>query len=170
MAVLGLLVGGVAVIGIQVYAQQGSATTTQTPTVQTQTPTQTAQVQNQDQATNDSESETSGPADTNQGHKPLGGDGVVSSISGTTIVMAEESNEGGSSYTIDASSAIFTNNGVSAKLSDIKVGDKIFVEGNVSGNSVKATTVSLGHPGDKNGNDANEKSGTETNDNGSETD
>ena len=86
--------------------------------------------------------------DTNEhGHAPLGGDGVVSSITGSTIVVAEESDEGGASYTVDASKATVTNNGVSASLSDIKVGEKIFVEGSVNGTNVVATSISLGHHG-----------------------
>ena len=92
------------------------------------------------------------PADTDtdkaHGHRPLGGDGVVASISGTTIVVSEESDEGGASYTVDASKATVTKNGASASLSDIKVGDKIFVDGAVNGNTVSATSISLGHRGD----------------------
>jgi hypothetical protein len=143
MIALGLLIGGAGVLAIQTHAQSNSSA------VQTN-------IQSGDQ---------NGPDNVNYGHRPLGGDGVVSSISGTTIVMSEESDEGGASYTIDASSATVTNNGVTAQLSDIKVGDKIFVEGTVNGTNVKATSISLGHPGDKNeaGKDANEN---ETNDNG----
>ena len=84
---------------------------------------------------------------TTQHHAPLGGDGVVSSISGTTIVMGEESDEGGSSYTVDTSKATVTNNGTSASLSDVKVGEKIFVQGSVNGTNVTATSISLGHQG-----------------------
>ncbi len=61
--------------------------------------------------------------------------------------MQEESDEAGAAYTIDASKATVTNNGASAALSDIKVGDKIFVQGTTSGANVAATSVSLGHPG-----------------------
>jgi len=90
------------------------------------------------------------PADSDTGkthaHAPLGGDGVVSSISGTTIVIGEESDEGGASYTVDASKATVTNNGAAASLADIKAGDKIFVQGAVSGTNVVATSISLGHP------------------------
>lgn len=60
--------------------------------------------------------------------------------------MQEESDEGGASYTVDASNATVTNNGASASLSDIEVGDKIFVQGTVSGNNVAATSVSIGRP------------------------
>jgi hypothetical protein len=82
-----------------------------------------------------------------RGHAPIGGDGNVTAISGTTITMQEEADENGASYTIDASKATVTNNGASAALSDIKVGDKIFVQGAVTGTNVVATSVSLGHPG-----------------------
>ncbi len=81
-----------------------------------------------------------------RGHAPLGNDGVVSSVSGTTIVIAEESNEGGASYTVDASKATFTKNGAAATIADITVGSKIFVQGTVTGSSVVATSVSVGHP------------------------
>lgn len=39
-----------------------------------------------------------------------------------------------------------TNNGTAATLADVKVGDKIFVQGTNSGTNVKATSISLGHP------------------------
>jgi hypothetical protein len=60
--------------------------------------------------------------------------------------MQEEAEEGGASYTIDATSATVTNNGAAATIADIKVGDKIFVQGTTSGNDVTATSISLGHP------------------------
>ena len=76
-------------------------------------------------------------------HAPLGKDGNVTGVSGTTITMTEEADEGGASYTIDASKASFSNNGATAQLSDIKVGDKVFVEGTVSGNNVAAISASV---------------------------
>ena len=81
-----------------------------------------------------------------KGHAPLGNDGIVSSVTGTTIVMNEEADEGGASYTVDASGATYTKDGTAATIADIKVGDKIFVKGAVTGNSVIATGISLGHP------------------------
>jgi len=80
------------------------------------------------------------------GHMPLGQDGNVTAISGTTITMQEEADEGAAIYTVDASAATFQKDGASAAIGDIKVGDKIFVQGTVSGTSVSATSVSLGHP------------------------
>lgn len=81
------------------------------------------------------------------GHAPLGGDGVVSSVTGTTIVMGEEADEGGASYNIDASKATITVNGAAGTLADVKVGQKIFVQGTTNGTNVVATSVSVGHPG-----------------------
>ncbi len=81
------------------------------------------------------------------GHAPLGGDGVVSSINGTTIVMTEETNEGGAAYTVDASSATVTKDGAASTLSSIAVGDKIFVQGTVNGTNVAATSIADGHRG-----------------------
>jgi len=93
-------------------------------------------------------SSTSDPTDApHQGHAPLGGDGNITSINGTTITLSEENNEGGASYTIDASKATVTKAGATAQLSDLKVGDKIFVQGSVSGTSVAATSISDGPHG-----------------------
>lgn len=139
-----LLVGSVGSIAFQTFAQ--SATSTPASTVQTQT-----------QAT--TPATTTEPAETNtHGHRPLGGDGVISSITGSTIVMAEEGDEGSASYIVDASKATVTNNGVAATLADLKVGDKVFVDGPVSGTTVTATTISLGHHGENKANDASEGS------------
>ena len=130
---------------------------------QSSTATNTAAAVTSRVATNtvDTPESPNDPADTDmgttRGHRQLGGDGVVISISGTTIVVGEESDEGGASYTVDASKATVTSNGASAKLSDIKVGDKIFVDGAVSGNTINATSVSLGHGGDHK--DANDEDG-----------
>jgi hypothetical protein len=137
-----LLVGSVGSIAFQTFAAQQTAVVTPALTAQTPTP---------------ATSTTPDPVDApgTHGHRPLGGDGVISSISGTTIVMAEEGDEGAASYTVDASKATITNNGVAATLSDLKAGDKVFVDGPVSGTTVVATTISLGHPGNK-GNDASE--------------
>ena len=152
-----LLIGSVGSIAFQTFAQ--SAASAPIPTVQTQTQVTTPAT-------------TTEPAETNtHGHRPLGGDGVISSITGSTIVMAEEGDEGAAAYTVDASKATVTNNGAAATLADLKVGDKVFVDGPVAGTTVTATTISLGHPGENKANDASEgpdKSGApETNDAGS---
>jgi hypothetical protein len=80
-------------------------------------------------------------------HAPLGGDGNVTAINGSIITMTEEADEGGAAYTVDASGATITNNGTAAQLSDIKVGDKIFVKGTVNGTNVIATQISTGFGG-----------------------
>lgn len=113
-----LLLGAVGSIAFQTFAAQTSTTsTTTTPVVQNSTTTNEPM---------------------HQGHMPLGQDGIVSSVNGSTIVMGEEADEGGASYTVDASAV--------TQLPAIKVGDKIFVEGTVTGTTVKATSISLGHP------------------------
>ncbi|MDB5237913.1 MAG: hypothetical protein JWM46_183 [Candidatus Kaiserbacteria bacterium] len=81
------------------------------------------------------------------GHRPMGQDGNVTAISGTTITMAEEADEGGTVYTVDAANATFSNNGTAGTIADIKVGDKVFVDGTVTGTNVAASAVNLGHPG-----------------------
>jgi hypothetical protein len=166
ISALGLLGAG-AIGGTALMASAQSATTAPA-VITTSTNTGASSSVDTPESTND-------PADTDtgtktHGHAPLGGDGVVSSISGTSIVIGEESGEGGAPYTVDASKAIVTNNGRAATLADIKVGDKIFVQGAVSGTSVSATSVSLGHPGwggkDK-ANDTDGSAASETSETGS---
>lgn len=82
-----------------------------------------------------------------RGHAPLGGDGIVASINGTTLTMTEEADEGGATYTIDASNATVTKDGATASLASIAVGDKIFVKGTVTGTNVVATSVNSGRGG-----------------------
>ena len=137
-----ILIGGMSLAGLAAgVATMASAQTLATTT----TPNQGAYVVK----TIDAPESANDPADTDtgskeRGHSPLGGDGTVSSISGTTIVISEESNEGGASYTVDASKATVTNNGAAATLTDVKVGAKVFVQGAVNGTSVSATSISLG--------------------------
>lgn len=91
---------------------------------------------------------TPGPAGARrQGHAPLGGDGNITAINGTTVTMQEEADEGGAFYTVDAANATVTSNGAASSLSILKVGDKIFVQGATSGTQVAATSISLGHAG-----------------------
>ena len=103
--------------------------------------------------------DTPGTIEKTHGHRPLGGDGVVLSITGTTIVVGEESDEGGAPYTVDASKASITNNDTAATLADIKVGAKIFVDGVTTGTNVSATSISLGHKGER-GDKAGDPDGT----------
>ncbi len=143
-----LLAGGMAVIGMIagtafIASAQTSSTTAVTPattSVTAQTAVDTPEPGDVADVPGVTESKT-------QGHAPLGGDGVVASITGTTIVMGEESNEGGASYTIDASKATVTNNGAAGTLADVKVGEKIFVQGTTSGTNVTATSISVGGHG-----------------------
>ena len=74
-------------------------------------------------------------------HAPLGNDGTVTAINGTTITMQEEADEGGAIYSVDASKATFVAKGVGGTIADIKVGNKIMVHGTVNGTSVTATEI-----------------------------
>jgi hypothetical protein len=104
------------------------------------------------------------------GQAPLGGDGIVQSVNGTTIIVGEEANEGGASYTIDASKATFTKDGNPATISDVTVGSKVFVEGSVNGTNVVATSVSLGHHGhESNGKEAADDNGKDAGGSANET-
>jgi hypothetical protein len=146
-----LLVGGMSVVGLVagIAGMAGAqvATTTTTPTNTTVTSNTTVDTPEPGDVADTPGVAQSNPSAKTHGHAPLGGDGVVASITGTTIVIGEESDEGGASYTVDASKATFTNNGVAGSLSDIKVGEKVFVQGTTNGTNVIATSVSVGHPG-----------------------
>jgi hypothetical protein len=142
-----LLAGGMALVGmIGGTAFMASAQTSATTTVTPATTSVTSQTTVDTPEAGDV-ADVPGVAEKAHGHAPLGGDGVVASITGTTIVIAEESDEGSASYTIDASKATVTNNGAAATLADVKVGAKIFVQGTTSGTNVVATSISVGGHG-----------------------
>lgn len=150
MALVGLLAGAASMAGAQV------ATTSAPNTVVTSS---TSTSVDKPESPND-------PADTDKGtethgYRPLGGDGIIASINGSTIVVGEEADEGNASYTVDASKATISGkNGVAVALTDLKIGDKIFVAGSVSGTNVTATSISLGHPHEKNDTETNDDNGT----------
>jgi hypothetical protein len=153
MALAGLVAGFATMAGAQSTATTAPATSTATVTTQSiDTP----------------EKGDTPDATGTESHKhaPLGGDGVVSSVSGTTIIVGEESDEGGATYTVDASKATFTNNGATASISDIKAGQKIFVQGTTSGTNVSATSISIGHKGNhvENANETDGNGKNEAND------
>ena len=140
LGTLGLVVGSVGAIALQSHAQTTPTVTDNSAAVTTPAPASTP-----------SPAPTSAPAAVatpkTHGHAPMGGDGVIASINGKTIVMSEEADEGGASYTVDANNAAVTNSGAAAQITDLKVGDKIFVQGTVSGTNVAATSISKGHMG-----------------------
>jgi hypothetical protein len=164
MALTGLVVGVATIAG----AQSIGMTTTTAPVTTTAITSTTAIDTPEAGDVADTQTETKA-----YDHAPLGGDGIVTSINGTTIVFGEESDESAVSYTVDARKATITNNGVAATLADIKVGAKIFVKGTVTGTNVTATDISLGHGGihHESGNDAeggNNTEGTDGTDGGTD--
>lgn len=74
--------------------------------------------------------------------------GTVTSITGTDITLTEESRDSSTTttFSVDASGAVVMKDGASSTLSAIAVGDKIGVQGTVSGTSVTATTIEDGRP------------------------
>lgn len=74
------------------------------------------------------------------GGKGHGVTGTVSAISGDTVTIT---NSNGTSYTVDATNAKVSEI-VSLPVSGIKIGDKIGVQGTVSGTSVSATRITDG--------------------------
>jgi hypothetical protein len=70
--------------------------------------------------------------------QPLVG-GTVSAVSGSTITITN--NNGGSTYSIDASGAKITKAGAAIALTQIAVGDAVLAQGTVNGTNIVATTV-----------------------------
>ena len=64
--------------------------------------------------------------------------GTVSSINGSSLSIT---NEGGASYTIDASGAAVVRQGATSTVSAISAGDRVVVQGSVNGSTVTATSV-----------------------------
>jgi len=83
------------------------------------------------------------------GERPPGVFGIVQSISGSTLsVQSQMPGEGTSAatYSVNASGATVTKNGAASSLSAVATGDRVMVEGTVSGTSVTATAVHDGMP------------------------
>ena len=72
--------------------------------------------------------------------------GTVSAISGTTLTVTSNAQNGGTAttYIVDASSATVTKAGATSTLSAIAVGDTVMIQGTVSGTSITATTINDG--------------------------
>lgn len=64
--------------------------------------------------------------------------GTISSISGNTITIT---NEGGSTFTVDATNATVMKEGATSTVSTLASGDSIIVQGTVNGSSVTATSI-----------------------------
>lgn len=71
--------------------------------------------------------------------------GEVTAVNGTTITV-NDMRKGGT-YTIDASSATIMENGTTADISAITVGDHVMAEGTLSGTTLTATKVMSGKGG-----------------------
>lgn len=70
--------------------------------------------------------------------------GTVASINGTALtVTGRVGIKGGTAttYTVDASKATVTKNGIASSISNIVVGDTVVIQGNVSGTNVSATNI-----------------------------
>ena len=64
--------------------------------------------------------------------------GAITVIAGNTLTVTNKSNV---TYTVDATSAKFLQGKTTITLADLKVGDTVVVQGAVTGNAVKASTV-----------------------------
>lgn len=65
--------------------------------------------------------------------------GSVTAVNGSTLTVTDARNN--TVYTVDASSATVMKDGSNSSLSSISVGDKVAVQGTVTGTSVKATNI-----------------------------
>ena len=129
------------------FAGMVSAQTAVVPTTTTVTSVQTSTVTpSTTSGTSVELPESQSQLENQQGETGSHTDGNVTAINGTTFTLTEESNEGGAVYTVNAGAATVTKNGATSALSAIAVGDKVSVEGAISGNTITATTVSAGQP------------------------
>lgn len=70
--------------------------------------------------------------------------GTVATINGSTFTVTSKHGLNGvtnATYTVNAGSATVTKNGASSSVSNIAVGDTVYVQGTVSGTTVTATTI-----------------------------
>jgi len=75
--------------------------------------------------------------------------GTVTAVNGTTLtvarggfnLMGQATSSASVTYTVDASNAIVLKDNATSSIADISVNDHVIVEGNVTGNTVVATTV-----------------------------
>jgi len=75
--------------------------------------------------------------------------GTIASVNGTSITVTSKMGPAGSTsttYTVDATSATVTKNGLASSVSGIVVGDTVMVQGTVNGTSVTATSIRDGMP------------------------
>ena len=78
--------------------------------------------------------------------------GTVSAVSGSTITLTAKQFQRGSTantastitYTVDATNAAVTKSGAASSLSAIAIGDRLMVQGTVSGTAVTATKINDG--------------------------
>lgn len=151
MALTGLVVG----IGAVASAQSINTQPTTTPVVQTANTSASTSVDTPESANDPADSDAT---DGKEQAKP--GDGTVSSINGSTIVVTADPEEGGASYTVDASKAsVVDDSGAKLTLADIKVGSEVEVKGSVSGTNIAATSISLGNPNEAHDAETNDDAG-----------
>ncbi len=76
--------------------------------------------------------------------KDMGIAGTVASVSGNTITVTSKggwNSTAGTTYTVDATNATVSKDGVSSSVSSIATGDMVMVQGTVNGASVTATAI-----------------------------
>jgi hypothetical protein len=161
-----VLAAGAGMAGVGFVNAQTATTSTVTPTTSSINRDSPAVDNKADGETADDANQAAGEtADDQNGQKNQGDhiDGNITAISGSTITLTEEANEGTAVLTVNTSGATFDKNGVASSLGSFAVGEKIFVEGTQNGTTVTATKISSGHP--QRAEPANETD-TETNDDG----
>lgn len=87
---------------------------------------------------------TQAPQGDRSGQRPPGVFGIVQSLSGTTLTVESQApgqNAQAVTYTVNAANATVTKDGANSSVSAIATGDRVMVEGTVSGTSVTATAI-----------------------------
>lgn len=75
--------------------------------------------------------------------------GTVAAISGNsiTVTVTDPATSATTSYTVDATNATIDKNGTAGSIASIVAGDKIMVQGTITGTTVSATVIHDGAPG-----------------------
>ena len=67
--------------------------------------------------------------------------GTVATVNGNTITITAKNRPATVTYTVNASGATVTKNGVASSVSNIAVGDQVLVQGTVTGTNIVAKTI-----------------------------
>jgi hypothetical protein len=67
--------------------------------------------------------------------------GVISTISGNTLIVNSRKGKASRSYTVDATNAKVIKDGTTTAISNIAIGDKVVIKGSIKGTRVIAKSI-----------------------------